>query len=81
MTIEQKYILFTMYQYAKEEYDNYVKQHGEMYPFTMERHGVMKAYRNVIEVLHLTEDYEHFEQELNTALSPTEREQQAPEEV
>jgi hypothetical protein len=37
MTIEQKYILFTMYQYAKEEYDNYVKQHGEMYPFTMER--------------------------------------------
>jgi hypothetical protein len=41
----------------------------------------MKAYRNVIEVLHLTEDYEHFEQELNAALSPAEREQQAPEEV
>ena len=81
MTIEQQYVLFTMYKYAKEEYENYVKQHGEMYPFTMERQGVMKAYRNVIEVLHLTEVYEHFEQELNAALSPAEREQQAPEEV
>ena len=81
MTIEQQYVLFTMYKYAKEEYENYVKQHGEMYPFTMERQGVMKAYRNVIEVLHLTEVYEHFEQALNTALSPAGREQQAPEEV
>ena len=69
MTIEQKYILFTMYQYAKEEYENYLNQHGEMYPFTMEHLGVMKAYRNVIEVLHLTEEYVHFEQELNTALT------------
>lgn len=53
----------------------YVKQHGEMSTFTMERRGVMKAYRNVIEVLHLTEVYEHFEQELNTALPETGREQ------
>ena len=73
MTTEQKYILFTMLEYAEKDYENYLKNHGELYPFTMERHGIVIAYRNIIDVLHLSDEYKHFKQELDAVMPPAER--------